>query len=358
MQLSINPEPVSTNLHFFAESPAFGMHLRKLASEQGCAILLDGGLGKIWQQRIIAFGVSESSFFTLPPGESGKDLRTVEKGLGFLIRRNHERQTPIIVIGGGAASDVGGLIAGLYRRGAPLVLVPTTLLAMVDAAVGGKTAVDYVDNGRLFKNVAGSFYPARDVLYWNGWLESLPARERMSGAGELLKTLWLDGVDISLQPIQQWMEGADPGEALWDYIRRAVQIKCEVVAQDPYDHKGIRDQLNYGHTLGHAFESIGAGRISHGEAVAWGMWAESTFISDDRIFPTIIRQRLADLGMHNPEFLRGTEPGQIAGYLQADKKIKSGRIHLSALKGFGELERVSVAPHELAKFAATLVNNQ
>lgn len=356
----------ATRLVFHRERQTLLPVLKELVVGEHGIVFLDRGLGKIWKHKIVGFGVPAKNIVSLKEGERAKEWHVIGAALEYLAKRAHERGAPVVVIGGGAACDAGSLVASLYRRGTPLVLVPTTLLAMVDAAIGGKTAVDLVRGGKTLKNVAGTFYPAAAAHFWPGWLATLGTRERLSGAGELVKTLWLAGEDVDLKMLGEWIRGEQEAEDIWALVERAIAHKAKVVAADPLDKMGIRNALNYGHTLGHAFESLAKGKLAHGEAIAWGMWAESAFLDgkgsakaatkDASGFAGTVRKRIGDLGFGAPEFLRGVEPGAIISYLRADKKMRGGKLQMSVLSDFGAVENLVVHPHELAKFAANLAN--
>ncbi len=353
MQLNFQ-KPVQTSSIQFLESHAdLARYLKEECAAKGASVLFDSGLGKIWKQRVIGFGVPEKRIFALPQGERAKNWSEVGKAIQFLHKQSHERNVPVFVIGGGACLDAGALVASLYRRGVPLVLVPTTLLSMVDATVGGKTAVNLDVEGNLYKNVAGTFYPAKNIYYWSGWLESLHKKERLSGVGELLKTIWLSDSDVDIENLRQWIDGEVSEDNLWKNVRKAVAYKIQVVESDPLDSLGKRAILNFGHTLGHALESLARGSISHGEAVAWGMWAESYFVCENRSnFYEDIRARIQALGFKPPEIIHQIKPGAIAACLYSDKKMSGGKVLVSALTDFGVIKSVSAPPHELAQFAA------
>lgn len=353
MELNFQRPIQSSAIHFLDSHADLARHLKEECAAKGACVLFDSGLGKVWKQRVIGFGVPEKRIFELPAGEQAKTWEEVGRAIQFLHLQNHERNTPIFVIGGGACLDAGALVASIYRRGVPLVLVPTTLLSMIDATVGGKTAVNLEINGTIHKNVAGTFYPASKIFYWSGWLESLGRRERLSGVGELLKTVWLNDSDVNVESLRDWIDGEVDESSLWNSVREAVAYKIKVVESDPLDTTGSRAVLNFGHTLGHALESLANGSVSHGEAVAWGMWAESLFVCADRSnFYEDIRVRIQALGFEPPEMIKRIEPGAIAACLYSDKKMSGGRVSVSALTDFGVVKSVRTPPHELAKFAA------
>jgi 3-dehydroquinate synthase len=184
-----------------------------------------------------------------------------------------DRDSLFIACGGGTISDLAGFAASVYMRGVRLCLVPTSLLGMADAALGGKTGFNLFG----LKNLAGGFYPARLVYLCTESLGTLPAAEWKSGMAELIKTAVLDGEDffrlLEDAPLTAAPAGSGPGEgALREALARAAACKGRIVEEDPRETGGRRILLNLGHSFGHALESaLGPGRISHGEAVAWGI---------------------------------------------------------------------------------------
>jgi 3-dehydroquinate synthase len=231
-------------------------------------------------------GGAEVPVCVLEPGESNKNWDSVETILRHACNAGIGRDGVFIGVGGGVICDLAAFAASIYMRGCPLALVATSLLAMIDASVGGKTGFDLFD----IKNLAGTFYPARHVYMPLNSLNSLPPLEWKSGMAELIKTAVLDDndrLDEFLSLAASFPAGSFAGyfpsnfagqlqafnpAALADFIARAVQLKGSIVEEDPLEKGGRRILLNLGHTFGHALESsAGLGRISHGEAVAWGM---------------------------------------------------------------------------------------
>ena len=225
----------------------------------------------------------------LPPGEAAKSLQEVSRILNDALDAGLHRQGTIAAVGGGALTDAAGLAASLYMRGVGLRFLPTTLLAMVDAAIGGKTGINYGG----YKNMVGTFYPAHAVEIYLDALDSLSDREVKSGLAEVIKAGLLGDEDIlrCLESLAGARAGADATggaaaaagptaalqafrtdrTALADVVERAVAVKIKVVEQD-FRESGIRAHLNLGHTFAHALESVaGLGRWTHGEAVAWGI---------------------------------------------------------------------------------------
>ncbi len=204
----------------------------------------------------------------VPPGEGCKSMTVVSQALEECTRAGLRRDSVIAAVGGGAVTDFTAFLASLYLRGVPLTLVPTTLLAMVDAAIGGKTGVDFLG----YKNMVGTFYPAREVTIIPTMLETLPEREFRSGLAEVIKAGMLGDDELFLLLEEQHSRVISKDKAvLRELIERAIRVKCAVVTED-FRESGTRAFLNLGHTFGHALEaSLGFGVWTHGEAVAWGI---------------------------------------------------------------------------------------
>ncbi len=204
----------------------------------------------------------------LPPGEACKTWDELGQTLEFLSQAQLSRRSVIVAFGGGAACDHAGLAASLYKRGCAVVHIPTTLLAQVDASVGGKTAINLAAG----KNLAGTFHQPRGVLADTEVLSTLPENELRSGLGEVLKTALLDG-ENSLRDVEgaaSALSSADP-LAMARVVASCVATKARIVAADPHE-AGLRRVLNLGHTFGHSIElSAGYGAIPHGVAVAAGI---------------------------------------------------------------------------------------
>lgn len=225
-------------------------------------IVVDTNTNKLYQT------THSAPVVVVPPGESCKSMAVITQALEECTRAGLRRDSVIAGIGGGAVTDFTAFLASLYLRGVPVTLVPTTLLAMVDAAIGGKTGVDFLG----YKNMVGSFYPAQEILIIPQMLETLPDREFRSGLAEVIKAGML-GDEHLFSILEEQYAGVlnkDP-EIIRELIERAIRVKCEVVAED-FRESGRRAFLNLGHTFGHALEaSLGFGVWTHGEAVAWGM---------------------------------------------------------------------------------------
>ena len=225
-------------------------------------ILTDENVAQFWLPEIEYWlNCKNAVEIVIKAGEQHKNLQTVQRIWKTLMKHHADRNALLINLGGGVVTDLGGFAASTYKRGIKFVNVPTTLLAMVDAAIGGKTGIDFGDA----KNQIGTFAEAEEVLINPVFLETLPERELCSGLAEMLKYGFISDaklLEINLENYQ-------------DFILRAGEIKREIVAKDPTE-KGLRKVLNFGHTIGHAIESHCLTTdypLLHGEAVALGMAA-------------------------------------------------------------------------------------
>jgi len=229
------------------------------------AVLTDDRVAPLW---LPALAACAAPSLAVPAGERSKSLTRLERVLDFLAASELDRGSCLVALGGGVVGDLGGLAASLYMRGIAVVQVPTTLLAQVDASVGGKTAVDLAAG----KNLAGTFHQPAAVLADTRTLATLPETEYRSGLGEVVKSALLEG-----EPALAGLEGSvaaiasrDP-EALAEIVERCVRLKAGIVARDPRE-RGERATLNLGHTFAHAIESAaGYGTVPHGAAVAVGI---------------------------------------------------------------------------------------
>ncbi|QEN07017.1 3-dehydroquinate synthase [Oceanispirochaeta crateris] len=203
---------------------------------------------------------------TLIPGEEGKQWDAVDKILKTAMEEGLARDSLICGAGGGVVTDMTAFAGSLYMRGCRVILIPTSLLAMVDAALGGKTGID----AGVYKNMIGTFYPAEEVRICPELLRDLPLKEYMNGLGEVLKTAIIGDADL-LQLLVEKREAvlARDTEILSEIIRRCILVKGALVEEDLRE-KGRRAFLNLGHTFGHALEAVSEFRWSHGAAVIWG----------------------------------------------------------------------------------------
>jgi 3-dehydroquinate synthase len=268
----------------------------------------------------------QPTVLTLPDGERTKSLRWVAKILNELLRCRYERKALLVALGGGVIGDLAGFAASVYLRGIPFVQVPTTLVAQVDSSIGGKTGV----NHRLGKNLIGTFYQPKLVLIDPGALRTLPPREYRAGLAEVIKygviadAAFFEFLEQNMDPILK-LEPA----ALHRIIRTSCAIKAAVVSQD--EQEGDRRRiLNFGHTVGHALETVGGyRRYKHGEAVAIGMvvaarLAERLGLADARVGARI-RALVERTGL--PADLPPRSASALIRAMGQDKKVQDRRIH-------------------------------
>jgi 3-dehydroquinate synthase len=229
---------------------------------------LDGETYCIADTNTAQHAPSDLPLLTLPAGEPAKSWDQLHDILHSLLEAGLSRSATVVGIGGGAVTDVAACAGSLFLRGCRVVLVPTSLLAMVDAAIGGKTGINFGG----YKNMVGTFYPAHEVRICTSVLETLSDHEYKSGLAEVIKSALLGDRALldTLETRREAVLARDPRvvrEAVW----ACVNVKSDVVEQDLRE-SGVRAHLNLGHTFGHALESVGGlGSYSHGEAVAWGM---------------------------------------------------------------------------------------
>lgn len=276
----------------------------------------------------------ESDVFTFPPGEASKSLETVRAAYDWLLDRRAERGSAVVALGGGVAGDLGGFVAATYLRGVPFVQVPTSLLAMVDASIGGKVGVDHPRG----KNLIGAFYPPRLVVDDTGLLESLPPRALREGFAEVIKHgLIMDPPMLDLLEREAGPLLAVEPELITDLVARNVALKAEVVSEDEREG-GRRAILNYGHTLGHAIEAVSGYRgILHGEAISAGMMAAAEIGRRCGITPAAIgeRQRALFEAYGLPLRHQGLDVEALFAAMALDKKVAARRIRWVLLEDFG-----------------------
>lgn len=282
--------------------------------------------------------------FTLPAGEQHKTLGTCEKVWGFLTDAQLDRHALVVVVGGGVPGDLGGFCAATYKRGIDFVLMPTTLLAQVDASIGGKLGIDF----RHLKNHLGVFREPAGTLICPAFLSTLPDRELRSGYAEVIKhaliadrVLW-----EQLTARASWQAGN------WsELVPASVDIKQRVVFQDPSE-KGLRKILNFGHTIGHAIESAALEEgtsLFHGEAIAIGMICESYLSTKKGLLPKASLEAIT----HYLRMVFGTIPlpaeERVLELIQQDKKNKGGKILAALLQEIGHaVWDVEISTHDVS----------
>ena len=274
--------------------------------------------------------------YKIPSGETSKNLETVRQVYTWLAERKAERGHLILAVGGGVVGDLVGFVAATYLRGIPFVQIPTTLLAMMDASIGGKVAVDMPQG----KNLVGAFYQPKFVLSDVETLKTLPVRELTSGWAEAIKhgLILDDGLLDTFESHVSELKSLDP-EIATETIRRSVAIKAGVVSQDEKETLGIRILLNYGHTIGHAIESItGYTEYLHGEAVSVGMMGAAKIGELLQIMDVddVERQKKVLQAYGLPVSAPGLNSEAIISAMTSDKKTTGGSINWVLLDGIGK----------------------
>lgn len=271
----------------------------------------------------------------VPDGEEQKSLETAGRLYHELTDLYAERTTPILSLGGGVIGDLAGFVAATYLRGIPLVQIPTTLLAQVDSSIGGKVAV----NHDQLKNKIGAFYQPRLVLSDISTLRTLPPKELSNGLAEVIKSavIWDREFFTYLETNLERIQLRDDRE-LEEAVFRSAKIKAEIVEKDERD-LGLRNILNYGHTIGHAIESAADFGIGHGEAVAIGMLVAASISNRQGILDINELIRLknlisrANLTVETPNL----DLNRAIQAVKHDKKILEGRIRFVLPKAIGDV---------------------
>lgn len=269
---------------------------------------------------------------TIPVGEAAKSLDTLADLYDTCLSKRIERGDVIVAVGGGVVGDTAGMVAGTYLRGLELVQVPTSLVAIITASIGGKVGVNFKNH----KNLIGAFKHPSLVLADTKTLSTLPPLEFRSGLGELITVGVLGAPEIFLSLESK---GLTDLELL---MAAAIRCKQSIVEADPYDQLGIRAKLNLGHTFGHALETLSGFTLPHGLAVAVGLHIATTIAASLKIcsddLPDRIRRTLASLDL--PTTLSGYRPEDVIQAMQSDKKRGQGQLRWVLPKSIGDVEIV------------------
>ncbi len=266
-------------------------------------------------------------------GEEYKALPTCEKIWSELLTKEADRKSLVINLGGGVVTDMGGFIASTYKRGIDFIQIPTSLLAMVDAAIGSKTGIDY----KGYKNVIGLFSDPQLVWINISYLTTLPQTEILNGYAEIIKHALIADEDY-WQKIYH-VSVSEPLKDIQAIIYRSILIKKEIIEQDPYE-KGIRKALNFGHTIGHAVETYflnSSTPISHGHAVALGMicaiYISKVIQNFSEYAADQITQKIKSLYAYHQ--IKSDDYVPIMSLMKNDKKNEGGKISFTLLKEIG-----------------------
>jgi shikimate kinase/3-dehydroquinate synthase len=331
--------------------PELGRKMQNIGLSGNVYIISDDGVFPLYGAQV-ADSLQRVGFvahsFVVPQGEKSKSIEVAVKIYDWLVDHYAERGHVIIALGGGMVGDLAGFVAATFLRGMPLVQVPTSLVAMVDSAIGGKVAVDHPQG----KNLIGAFYQPRLVLSDLQMLKTLPSRELVSGWAEVIKHAMILDPDL-LQLLQ-----AHPNELLHlepeltaEAIRHSASIKAKVVSEDERE-TGLRTILNYGHTIGHGLEAAtGYERLLHGEAVAIGMMGAAMISQRLGLLPgeVVEQQRsiLQNFGL--PTGYRDVDIKKIAQAMELDKKVRERAVRWVLLKDIGQAVIRTDVPQEVVR---------
>lgn len=338
VELGVRSYPIHISPNNLSNGSALHCELQRLQlTDKRIFVISNPTVSALWAGTLgNALAGRKYTLIEIPDGEEFKNLSTMEKVIGDLLRHHAARDSIIIALGGGVVGDLAGYVAASYQRGIPFIQIPTTLLSQVDSSVGGKTAVNHA----LGKNMIGAFYQPKAVIIDTKTLDTLPPREFAAGMAEVLKygiiydKAFFNWLETNVETIKALDSGV-----LQKMIYRCCEIKAEIVAQDEKE-KGLRALLNLGHTFGHAIEAEqGYGNWLHGEAVSAGTiiaskvacskdWmSTSEFSRIEALHAAFDLPVVAPEDMHYAQFMR---------HMKHDKKVESGQIRFIIPQGIGK----------------------
>lgn len=320
------------------------------------AIVTQAEVAELYADPVLESVEAESEVFVMGDGETAKTLATVEDLCRRFAAWGLLRGDAVIALGGGVVGDTAGFAAATYHRGIAVLQVPTTLLAMVDAAIGGKTAVNLPEG----KNLVGAFHQPVGVVADTDTLTTLPESEYRSGLGEVAKYALLGDVVadptglVDLLRLETTAVLARDPAVLGDLVTRCVRIKADVVARDPEERTGLRATLNLGHTFAHALETAGGYGLTHGEAVAIGLvFAGALAGGCERVGPDVVDRYQAvpaTLGLVTEvPGGEGLDAEALLALMRRDKKASGGLTFV--LPGPNGIERVDDPPEHALRYA-------
>lgn len=317
--------------------------LGRLVTEPRVAVITDANVAGTHAAAALAAlssGPAGVQLFQVAPGEASKDLATYGALLRDLAAAGFGRDAAVVAVGGGVVTDLAGFVAATYLRGVAFYSCPTSLLAMVDAGVGGKTGINLPEG----KNLVGAFWQPRAVVADVETLATLPEREFRQGAVESFKHGLLGAPELlGALDDPQFRPGGDPSR-LRELVASSVRVKARVVADDERE-AGARAHLNLGHTLAHALEAASGHALAHGDAVAYGLLF-AALLARRRGWDDLTPEVLRLLEYVRPAGLPTREYGQLLPYLERDKKNRGGGQRFVLLRRLGEPVLVEVTVEE------------
>jgi shikimate kinase / 3-dehydroquinate synthase len=320
-------------------------------------IVTDSNIGRFYTEPIQALLEGAGfvpQFFTIPAGESSKSLLCWQQILDWLVEDKAEHQEPILALGGGVVGDLAGFVAASYHRGVPLIQVPTSLLAQVDAAIGGKTGINHPRG----KNLIGAYYQPGLILADPAFLLTLPERAYREGWAEIVKYGMILDADLfeTLEMHTSLLHARDAA-LLTKIIACCVRLKMDVVQRDERD-RGLRNILNYGHTFGHALEALtDYGTWLHGEAVSIGMEVAAQIAVTKGLLSSAyaLRQHTLLRALELPVRCPGVDTESVLAAMQRDKKVRHGRMRWVLPTGIGHADVYDDIPLEVVQDAIAIV---
>jgi len=331
-----------------------GVWLKEVAPPGRCALVTNPTVGALYADTVIRSAAAagfEPVRIDVPDGEEHKNLASLARIYDGLVDAALERNSPLLALGGGVVGDLAGFAAATYLRGIPYLQLPTTLLAQVDSSVGGKTGIDHPRG----KNLIGAFYQPRAVLIDLATLRTLPRRQLLAGFAEVVKYGAILDADLFAFLEQKLAQVLALDTAVLQHVvRRCCELKAQVVERDERE-SGERAVLNFGHTIGHALESVtGYTRFLHGEAVAIGMVAEARVSAALGLCRPEVVERLrallerAGLPVELPADI---DREKLAGAIELDKKVRGGKVKFVALEALGRTRFVLLTNREIVEHA-------
>jgi shikimate kinase / 3-dehydroquinate synthase len=300
-------------------------------------IVTDENVAKCHLEKVMQVIGRNARSIVVPAGEEHKNLETISLLWKSFLENGLDRKSTVIALGGGVIGDMAGFAASTYMRGIDWIAVPTTLLSMVDASLGGKTGFDLPEG----KNLIGSFYPPKLVLANPSLLLTLPEREMISGMAEVVKHGIISDPELFTlcSKGMRWVKAN-----LEEIVKRAMTVKIRVIEEDPYE-KGFRAALNLGHTVGHAVELVSTFELRHGEAIAIGIAAEAKYAEQIGLARTgltdTISEVLSGLGLPT-QIPDGMPREEIIRAMRVDKKKNARSIRFALPVYIGKVELVDV----------------
>jgi 3-dehydroquinate synthase len=335
-------------IHVGAPLSGLGRRLAELELGPAALVVSVAPVARLYGKTVLR-GLEAAGFAPrlalMPDGESKKNLDTVRALYRACLAARLDRRSVLIALGGGVAGDAAGFAAATFMRGVPFVQCPTTLLAMTDSSVGGKTGVDLPEG----KNLIGAFWQPKLVWMDLNVLKTLPAREWRTGMAEVIKYgLIGDTGLLSLLEKVTLDEVQSRPPLLEDIVARSAAAKARVVGKDERETKGLRETLNLGHTFGHAVEAVsGYKRYTHGEAIAVGMCAAARLSARLKLWPFAYVRRIEDLFVHWGLPTRAAKPlprQKVLAAMARDKKAVAGKLRFILPVRWGKVKVVKGVP--------------